>query len=660
MRNRQSGFFLIGATIAVAIAGILLTLYMRQQVHETRIQRAENIGSALRIIGNGVESFIVEHHDNIDKALNGVPGVTLARAGELTNVPLSRTTDVRFGHVLQMRIDGHTGPPSAAAIIRMTRLPGVGDRPPLPGANYVVRIFRDVNNPNIRAVVHLDRTLRTTYGPDPDWDMLGTAVRKIGPNGGLSRDDSGRFTFPLTPPGDTTLQNTLPSTSDTPGLLAVRAGYSLSPLNRYLRRDGTDAMTGPLRMGGKDIVGAGNIRLDGNLESPTGTLKAKTLDAQEDVAARRNALVGGEAARRRANAVNGGDAPGWVIAGKGIASGQVVAGTDAQMLADVRRQGDGIVAGSKGVWSYGDLRAKGDIQSEGGNIRAERRRAGNNTGNVIADGSVTGGTLHSRGTVTASGNLISQGGALQLKDFRAEANTSCSGMEGGIAVNRAGRVVSCQSGRWQISLKTETYYVDRPVKWSYREWDLSGTNDSGVRNHRFGNAKVCRLLSNQHFNPASQHPSISPRYLRFDGREYIVDVPHEVRAALPRMTVACLYTDTPSAAYAARYGGYKTYLQPIASGSFDGAAARSFVQANPPTTEYRSFTYDRFRFLSGDAGYHYKLGDWDHCIVDGSYGNSWPGWELDLYPPQTYYENTEWLFRVKKRDGRAICWRTRI
>ncbi|AJC20374.1 type II secretion system protein [Pandoraea pulmonicola] len=645
MRNRQSGFFLIGATIAVAIAGALLTLSLQQQVHETRMQRAENVGSALKVIGNGVESFIVEHHGDIDRALDGKPGITLSRAGELTNVPLSRVTDARFGHVLQVRIDGVTGPPSAAAIIRMTRLPGVGDRPPLPGANYVVRIFRDVNDPNIRAVVHLDRTLRTTYGRDPDWNMLGAAVRKIGVNGGLSRDDTGRFTFPLTPTSDTTHPNTLPSTADTPGLLAVRAGYSLSPLNRYLRRDGTDEMTGPLKMGGKDIVGAGNIKLDGSLETSGGTVKAKTVDAQEDVVARRNALVGGDAARQRASAVNGNNAPGWVIAGKGIASGHVLAGSDARMVTDAKRHGEGIVAGSKGVWSYGDLWAKEDIYNEDGNLYVRRKQS--NKGNVVADGS-----------------LISQGGALQLKNFRAEANTSCTGMEGGIAVNSAGRVVSCQAGRWQISLvtqiKTQTHYVDRAVKWGYREWDLSSVNDSGIRDYRFGNAKVCRLLSNQHFNPATINSAISPQYLRFDTGEYVLTVPPPVRSAMPRLTVACIYTETPSRAYATRYGGRDTYLQPSVNDHFDDDIARNFVQANPPATEYRTFTYDRFKFLAGDAGNHYALGDWDNCIIDYRYGDSWAGGELDLYPPQTYYQNAEWLFRVKKRDGRAICWRTRI
>lgn len=383
----------------------------------------------------------------------------------------------------------------------------------------------------------------------------------------------------------------------------------------------------------------------------------------ENLNAKGNVLVGTGAASR-ASGIQAKD--GWVITGKGLASGNVLAGTDARMSTDVGKHDQGIVAGSTGVWSYGDLWAKRDIYNEDGNLYVRRKTAKN--GNVVADGDITakrsisGRTVESEGTVTAEGSLVSKGGALQLKTFRAEANTSCAGMEGGIAVNNAGRVVSCQHGTWQISLVTrvQTQYVDRPVPWGYRDWNIASIG-SDVQEYRFGNAKVCRLTSNQSFNPATVDSGISPRYLRFEGGEYILTVPKSHRAAMQNLSVSCIYNGKPDRAYAVRDGRRdKTYLRPSGSDTFDGNTARNFVQENPASTEYQTFEYDRFQYLAGDAGHHYQLGDWDNCVIDYRYGDSWAGGEVTLYAPQTYYTNKGWVFRVKKRDGRAICWRNRV
>ncbi|WP_141118794.1 hypothetical protein [Pandoraea sp. PE-S2R-1] len=418
MQSKQRGVFLIGATIAVAIVGMLLTLWMNQTMQEMRIKRAENIGASLQVIGEGVQSFIVKHHGEIGKAFDGTAPVPLEDIKGLS-VDVQSEPDAGSGRILRLRI-GAANPaePTAADIIRIMKLPGVGDKPPmLANADYVIRIFRRTGERDIHAIIFINRPLRRTYGTDTDWNMMSTAVRQIGVHGGFSKPESpDRFTFPLTPSSDTNTPNDLPNPTPGAGLLAIRAGYLLSPLNSFLRRDGSQAMQGDLQMGGKEIVGIKAITGEGRRLTVKGQLTSEEqIVAQQGMeASGGNVLVGPTAQqlltnRLAAEADAGASGhlatQGWAIAGKGIASG-------------------------KDVVAAGKVQATGDIESLGGNVIASR--------SIIV------------GKSKLDHSTLTLGAPIDLRDSR------CSPV-GQIGRDSQGMFYTCQNHAW-ASLKGERGY----------------------------------------------------------------------------------------------------------------------------------------------------------------------------------------------------------
>ncbi|MFJ2995253.1 hypothetical protein [Pandoraea sp. NPDC087047] len=425
MRYRQRGVFLIGATIAVAVVGILITFGLQQYVQSLRNQKAEVVGEALKLIGEGTQSFMVKHHAAIRKAFEDGNAVRLTDAGELQPYGVEVIRSGADPLSLQLRVGARARHITADDIIKIMKLPGVGASPPtMPGASYVVSITREkhARDASIHALVYIDQPLKRTYSAHADMNMLTTAIRKIGVHGGFSSDATPAYiTFPQTPAGETDTPNRLanPDANRTPGLLAVRAGYPLGPMSSYLRRDGSDVMTGNLRMGKNDLVSAGNI----------------------------------------------------------------LAGQSQEMTDDVRRQPTkGYVAAEKGIWSYGNLWAKGDIYNDDGNLTIAGT-AESKKGNVAASGFVHIGEGDSRaeraaGTITFGTPIV--------------ANTSCTSI-GQIGRDNLGNFHSCtQKLVWEplkgkVNSQVTTYeYLNcttrhLPSKWRHDFCWVSRIDNSPCR-----------------------------------------------------------------------------------------------------------------------------------------------------------------------------------
>jgi len=603
----------MGATVAVAIVGVLVTFWMNLRMQEMRMQRAENIGAALKVIGEGVQSFVVQHQGEIYEALTSNPAKqpSIDNAGKLGKIQLGRARDAG-GEVLGIRVGA--APPvavTAAQIVQIMNLPGVGDKPPsLPDAKYVIRIFADKKN--IGAVVYLDRTIKRTYNSEPDWDMLMTAIRKIGVHGGFSRKDARQtFTFPLTPANDANPVIPISNPTREPGLLAVRAGYTLGPMSSYLRRDGTQAMTGNLNMATKEIVGLQGI------EGHEGKLTIRDeLVASKSVASMENITAGEDATRLLTDTVRSTDerkeghiaAQGWVIAGKGIAAGRARIGQSANEKSD-----DNSALFVDGLTTTTSLVATDTIK--GTAISGE---------SVNATGELSGATVNSRGTVWAKGDFISKGGAFRMEDFRAEVNTPCDSTTGAIAVNNAGQVVSCQSGRWQISLKEVEKIVERQVPVPvpvtaliYREWSI-GEFPKEVDEYSFRGAMACRVkLRSKHSMQAIR------RYLELTFPTastpwYRLRIPDNERDQVSDIKVGCFALDAHLHAVSLSRHDSLQYLTPTIDAKLDGERAREMVPANPPTIEKLDawrveqttcpfFVWDH-TWLKG-----VDLGHWDQC-----------------------------------------------
>jgi len=660
MQRKQRGVFLIGATVAVAIVGMLLTIWMNQRMQEMRIQRAENIGAALKVIGEGVQSFVVKYQGEIHEALtsNPTPPVVLKDAGKLGSIKVGRLAD-SAGPVL-----GIGNPPVAMTadhVIRIMNLPGVGGKPyALPDANYVVRIFAD--GKDIGAVVYLDRTITQTYGNTPDWNMLSTAIRKIGVHGGFSKDgDAANFTFPLTPSADASRVIPITNPLGAPGLLAVRAGYTFSPMNSYLRLDGKHAMTGNLNMGAKDIVGVGVIEGSGGKDGKV-TI-GNELVAKKSIAAVENMVAGTNAPDIKATLPDGDDAAagniaaqGWVIAGKGLAAGRARFSDT-----EINLPGAGSSLKVNGIIDAASLKAKGTIH--GGLVTGD---------SIDSIGKLSGNSIKSRSDVSASGNLISTDGAFLLENFRAEAGTDCSEKTGGIALNSKGQVVSCQGTTWQISLLTKEKIVeiekivDRPVPGPaaiYREWNIGEIPDD-IENYMFKHSLACQLSMHRN-GPAS-----TKKYLNYHNdaeSSFVLEVPPNERGDLSQISVGCISDDDRLRAVGFRGGMRRAIVPRLAIDSpLGGGRARWLIPANPPTVEkvdaWQADTYCPSWIGFHDWKYNVDLGHWDYCArlaqIDGYCfinGSSKVSLPFVTDEPHDDADRPRWRINTKRTYAGVMC-----
>lgn len=474
MRSKQRGVFLIGATIAVAIVGMLIAFWGRHQMHQMRIEKGERVGEALKVLGNHVQDFMVEHHGEIRTLFGGQSTrVTLKiPAGEIT---LTRHFNGRFQ---AMTIQDLT----VDKLIRATGAKGIGISPPLAGAEYHIVVYSDnceneSNSCDINSVTYLTAPIKSTYSTEPDWVASGAALTKLGVLGGISRQDApGTFRFL---DGNGAVINTVqnPGQPAVAGLIAIRGGYQTSAQDVFLRRDGTRAMKGDLRMGDKDIVGAKNITATEQVSAPS-------------VFAAKN-LVAGYSKNKHDDLIK--TMEGGVIAEGGIYSGKNVVAVG-EVLAD------GDVYTKKNVRADADVNAKGSVSAGGtlsgngatinGTLSVTGTRASVELGEVTIGSDKRSMTVRnnvwSYGDVWAAGKLWSEHGVIQLDG---KVGGTCK--ERGIGLNADGRVMSCQNGTWQLgSVPRDSSEVPKNIREEIESDGRVGYASWDVVSGEFSSAKV--------------------------------------------------------------------------------------------------------------------------------------------------------------------------
>jgi len=405
MRKKQTGAFLISAAIAVAILGVLISFWGVNYARQMRIERAERIGEALKIVGDRVQSFVVEHHHEIDALLrDGKPEL---KAGGET---FQRETDSQ-GNV-------YVGKLTAARLIKATNASGIGERPPGNVGEYVIRVYLSPDiagqKRNVETLTYIERPISKPYSSGPDMDAAAIAARKIGMLGGVSQTDGGHaFRFLDASGRSSTVENF----ATTGGLVAMRGGYSTSAMDVYLRRDGSRAMTGDLQMDKHDIVGAGKIVGD-ELKVANATVTG-TLDVS-GATIKGHLNLTDPSTKARSDIVGAGD-----IKGDGTLTMRDLEVASAAV--------NGLLRASN-VQVSKDLNVDGDL----------------NAGKAVAD------------TVASKKALKSGSGVVVLeKEYRV--GGSCGGVGGidrsasnGIALDGGGRVLSCQGGSWQLASTPKT------------------------------------------------------------------------------------------------------------------------------------------------------------------------------------------------------------
>ncbi|VVD97795.1 hypothetical protein PPN31114_01956 [Pandoraea pneumonica] len=327
MRSKQRGVFLIGATIAVAVVGILVAFWGQHQMQQMRIEKGERVGESLKVLGNHVQDFMVKHHGDIKALFLQREGASrkIAESG----IELTRRYDVwlRAKTISDLTVE---------KLIRLTGAKGTGSSPPLAGAEYRIVVYStncaDKTEPcDIDAVTYLTAPIKSTYSNGADWVASGAALAKLGVLGGISRQgDPNVFRFL---DGNGPVINTVrnPERPAIAGLLAMRGGYQTSAQDAFLRRDGTREMQGDLNLSGNNIVNAKQIT---NVELvDVEKMTAKTITATENI-----------------------HSDGQISA-KGIFSSD---GATITGKLEVKNQG---------VHADGEIRAQGELRSEAGVVR---------------------------------------------------------------------------------------------------------------------------------------------------------------------------------------------------------------------------------------------------------------------------------------------------
>ena len=276
----------------ILVGAIVITmgmLYMQSQVREQNITSARNIGKQMVDLSDALNAYIVSRYGNM-----GTQQPILDTNG---NVVVDATGSANTGNNLdpgpRTCVNVNTGManiPSNTSLrycdIRISTLINEGlvpsnftSLPPFRSAGldgYMIS-FRVTSGPvsanwtsamgapNIEGMVQTRNAWLN--GTRVDYNLIGEAVRTIGPDGGavgISRTAAGAMSGYLggwSIPTQAGITANAGSAYDfgTVGRFGVRAGFGSSQFLQFLRRDGTLPMTGNLNMGAKALINATSV-----------------------------------------------------------------------------------------------------------------------------------------------------------------------------------------------------------------------------------------------------------------------------------------------------------------------------------------------------------------------------------------------------------------
>lgn len=244
---------MVSMMITLFVVGALITLYVERQTEHVRLERGEQIGSAMATLGAGFTAYLGENYKEL---INDQP-----------------------------KINGFSNPlrPTAKQLIDELNIRGVSDVPPvIPGASYQFQVsFKPgctarQKHSEVRCrpigLAYIDKPLvRGKSGVD--YVALARAARVMKGRGGYSLpESSSTFTFPDSVASAAVLPINNPT--GVAGILAWKAD-ALSQKEERLKTNGSNRMKNSLRLDGdnvdhdllgvKDIGASGNVMTAGRL-----------------------------------------------------------------------------------------------------------------------------------------------------------------------------------------------------------------------------------------------------------------------------------------------------------------------------------------------------------------------------------------------------------
>lgn len=227
-RGSNRGFSLFEIALVLLIITVSSIFAINSLQRDQERKEAANVGEHAKTVGNAVNGYIVNNYATLIGAASTPVTLAQLRAQSLLPASFSDTN--------------------------------------IQGSTYTILLRRTGASPNwnIEGLVLTTNPIRD--GQDLSRTSLaGVALQEIGPDGGMSYDNS---TLSGMEGGWSAAQTDYPGITQA-AQVGMRVGYGTSQFTQFLRRDGTLAMTGSLNMGGQNIGSAQNITAAGTVTAVT-------------------------------------------------------------------------------------------------------------------------------------------------------------------------------------------------------------------------------------------------------------------------------------------------------------------------------------------------------------------------------------------------------
>ena len=349
---------MVSSMVLLLVTAALLTLYVERLTEQGRLERGEQIGYALNVLGSGFEAYVNSHYAELASDQPKVAGVRNALE------------------------------PTADELIRLLNIKGVANVPPVvAGASYRFKVHfpegclpsdRKADIPcRLTGLAYIDQPV--SRGDNADYVALSRAVRVMKGHGGYSRPENPlHFAFP--DGGAPSVPIPVSNPTKVAGVLAWRAD-TLPESKKYLKTSGRNRMNGTLRLDGKggphNLEGAKDISAAGKLTAQSLEIRGDTLvhgastvignhtvNGNHSVSG--NNVVAGNS-KVRGNAVVNGE---LLVKGSGVTAEEILVNRHAKVKQDLTVKGSMTVRGDTTVDSlrFSKSYAPGDRCRQAGQI----------------------------------------------------------------------------------------------------------------------------------------------------------------------------------------------------------------------------------------------------------------------------------------------------
>lgn len=483
-RSSQKGFSLLEVLLAVSIAIALGSMQLGKIKRETESIQAKAVGEQLRMVGGALNDYVALHYNNlVDLTSVTAPGT----AGD----PGPRTCNAGTGLCTV----------TSDTLRRNGLLPASFSGRNAYGATYeyYIRVSGSAPNWQIDGIVVTSDPY--AVGGLPRFDLIGQAMGFAGADSGTTR------VLPNRMDGYNGAWQESGYPINQVGLLGYRVGYGTSGFVSYLRIDGSNHMTGTLKLSDGDIANNQNIEGARNITASE-TIQGRRLSATslgpDAITLPGSRTIGSSEASGVENiriastggveitTTSSGGTPASLVAGDTTlantatqdlttnditAGGSVVVMGQADFRNNVQIDGGVRVVGSYESADGNILLTNGNVTTDTGTISAHTLIAGTSTFRddasstqwtmgrwgggwymndttwmrVTGDKNInTGGEIRA-GTLRSTGNTIVNH-YLQIQGAQAIGDTCSVGTEGSLfSRDTMGRMLQCVGGTWRLT-----------------------------------------------------------------------------------------------------------------------------------------------------------------------------------------------------------------